>query len=63
MLYTDDNGIVKSNRIKTKIFSHIERGKMDKINGIIVHQTNSPAETHVFNSYSHAGSNGSFFNR
>ncbi|MBW5407838.1 N-acetylmuramoyl-L-alanine amidase [Morganella morganii] len=61
MLYIDDNGVVKSNRIKTKIFSHIERGKMDKINGIIVHQTNTPAETHVFNSYSHAGSNGAHF--
>ncbi|HGY3146860.1 TPA: N-acetylmuramoyl-L-alanine amidase [Morganella morganii] len=61
MLYIDDNGIVKSNRIKTKIFSHIERGRMDKVNGIVVHQTNTSAETHVFNSYSHAGSNGAHF--
>ncbi|WP_407291113.1 peptidoglycan recognition protein family protein [Morganella morganii] len=34
---------------------------MDKVNGIIVHQTGTPAETHVFNSYSHAGSNGAHF--
>ncbi|XKD93196.1 N-acetylmuramoyl-L-alanine amidase [Morganella morganii] len=34
---------------------------MDKVNSIVVHQTNTLAETHVFNSYSHAGSNGAHF--
>lgn len=61
MLYIDDNGLVKSNRITIKRFSKIERDPMDKVNGIIVHQTGTPAETHVFNSYSHAGSNGAHF--
>ncbi|WP_202906405.1 hypothetical protein [Morganella psychrotolerans] len=41
MIYIDDNGLVKSNRIVTKIFRKIERDRMDKINGIIVHQTDT----------------------
>lgn len=44
MLYIDDNGLVKSNRITIKRFSKIERDPMDKVNGIIVHQTGTPAE-------------------
>lgn len=61
MLYIDDNGLVKSNRITIKIFSKIERGKMDRVNGIIVHQTNTPAASHAFNSYGHPKANGAHF--
>lgn len=61
MLYIDGNGLVKSNRIKIKIFNNIEQGRMDKINGIIVHQTDTPEASQVFNSYSHPKSNGAHF--
>ncbi len=61
MIYIDDNGLVKSNRIMTKIFRKIERDRMDKINGIIVHQTDTQTASQTFNSYSHSGSNGAHF--
>ncbi|MDM0078042.1 peptidoglycan recognition family protein [Variovorax sp. J2P1-59] len=44
-----------------KIFSTIERRQLDKINGIVVHQTASPTAQSAFNSYSNAGANGAHF--
>ncbi|HCE8948003.1 TPA: N-acetylmuramoyl-L-alanine amidase [Morganella morganii] len=61
MLYIDDIGIVKSNRITVKIFSKIEHDRMDKVNGIVVHQTNTPSSSHTFNSYTHPKSDGAHF--
>ncbi|MBW5407114.1 N-acetylmuramoyl-L-alanine amidase [Morganella morganii] len=61
MLYIDDTGIVKSNRIKVKIFSKIEYDRMDKVTGIVVHQTNTPSASHTFNSYTHPKSDGAHF--
>lgn len=61
MFYVDDNGYIDDNRIVVKIFGKIERGKLDKVNGIVVHQTNGPTARSTFNSYSHDGANGAHF--
>jgi N-acetyl-anhydromuramyl-L-alanine amidase AmpD len=50
-LFISRGGIVDAERIKVKIFSTIERGKLDAVNGIVVHQTNSPTAQGAFNSY------------
>lgn len=51
MLYIDDHGYIDDDRIIVKIFNKIEREKMDKVNGIVVHQTNAPTASSTFNSY------------
>ncbi|WP_034916302.1 peptidoglycan recognition family protein [Erwinia sp. 9145] len=61
MLYIDENGHVDAARIIVKIFKTIERGKLDKVNGIVVHQTDSPTARSTFNSYQNAGANGAHF--
>lgn len=61
MLFVDKNGLVDADRIIVKRFSTIERGKLDKINGIVVHQTNSTTASSVFNSYLNKGANGAHF--
>lgn len=61
MFYVGDNGYIDDNRIVVKIFGKIERGKLDKVNGIVVHQTNGPTARSTFNSYSHDGANGAHF--
>jgi len=38
-----------------------ERGRLDKVNGIVVHQTNSPTAQSTFNSYSQDNANGAHF--
>ena len=61
MLYITRGGHVDAERIKVKIFSNIERGNMDQVNGIVVHQTYSPTASATFNSYSDPGANGAHF--
>lgn len=61
MFYVDDNGYIDDDRIVVKIFGKIEHGKLDKVNGIVVHQTNGPTASSTFNSYSHDGANGAHF--
>ncbi|AXF77025.1 N-acetylmuramoyl-L-alanine amidase [Erwinia tracheiphila] len=61
MLFVDKNGLVDAERIIVKRFSTIERGKLDKINGIVVHQTDSTTSGSVFNSYQNSGANGAHF--
>lgn len=61
MLFVNRNGLVDAERIIVKIFSTIERGKMDKVNGIIVHQTGGSTAESAFNSYKHPGANGAHF--
>ncbi|WP_275957694.1 N-acetylmuramoyl-L-alanine amidase [Rosenbergiella gaditana] len=61
MLFVDKNGLVDAERIIVKRFSTIERGKLDKVNGIIVHQTNSPTAQSTFNSYNQTSANGAHF--
>jgi N-acetyl-anhydromuramyl-L-alanine amidase AmpD len=61
MFYVDDNGYIDDNRIVVKIFNNIQRGKLDKVNGIIVHQTDSETKESAFNSYQKEGANGAHF--
>ncbi|KGD70386.1 hypothetical protein HA49_20910 [Tatumella morbirosei] len=60
MLFVDKNGLVDAERI-IKRFSTIERGKLDKVNGIVVHQTGDSTAEISFNSYKHTGANGAHF--
>jgi N-acetyl-anhydromuramyl-L-alanine amidase AmpD len=61
MLFVDKNGLVDAERIIVKRFSTIERGKLDKVNGIVVHQTGGSTAESSFNSYKNTGANGAHF--
>ncbi|GKS82777.1 N-acetylmuramoyl-L-alanine amidase [Acidovorax sp. SUPP1855] len=62
MLNIDAQGMVSGNsKIKARRFSSIERSEMNKVSGIIVHQTGSPTENSTFNSYRSANANGAHF--
>ncbi|MGV3344983.1 N-acetylmuramoyl-L-alanine amidase [Enterobacteriaceae bacterium LUAb1] len=61
MLFVDKNGLVDAERIIVKRFSTIERGKLDKVNGIVVHQTGGSTAESSFNSYKNSGANGAHF--
>ncbi|WP_421505061.1 N-acetylmuramoyl-L-alanine amidase [Erwinia rhapontici] len=61
MLYIDEGGYIDAERIILKIFNNIERGKMDAVNGIVVHQTNAPTASSTFHSYQTKGATGAHF--
>lgn len=61
MLFISEHGIIDDERINVRIFSNIERRRMHKVNGIVVHQTNASTAGSTFNSYSNKGANGAHF--
>src|SRR5579863_3695506 len=61
MLFISKAGLVDAERVELKIFSTIERGPMDKVNGIVVHQTGGSSAESAFSSYRHKGANGAHF--
>ncbi|CAI1580802.1 N-acetylmuramoyl-L-alanine amidase [Serratia plymuthica] len=61
MLFVDKNGLVDAECIIVKRFSTIERGKLNKVNGIVVHQTGGSTAESSFNSYKNTGANGAHF--
>ncbi|BCQ42310.1 hypothetical protein ERHA54_49130 (plasmid) [Erwinia rhapontici] len=61
MLFVDKNGLVDATRISVKRFRTIERGDMDKVNGIVVHQTYSKTADSTFNSYQNKDATGAHF--
>ncbi|MBK4724063.1 N-acetylmuramoyl-L-alanine amidase [Pantoea agglomerans] len=61
MLYIDKEGYIDAERIILKTFKNIERGTMDTVNGIVVHQTDSTTANSTFNSYQTQGANGAHF--
>ncbi|WP_375576454.1 peptidoglycan recognition protein family protein [Paracidovorax oryzae] len=62
MLTIDPQGMVIHNaRIIARRSTGIERGRMEKVRGIVVHQTNTASETPVFNSYRSPKANGAHF--
>jgi len=61
MLFLSKEGHVDSERIVVRIFSGIERGPMQKVNGIVVHQTAAPTISSTFNSYQGKGAHGAHF--
>lgn len=50
-LFIDRGGYIDAERIIVKIFPRIERGAMDVVNGIVVHQTGGSNAASTFNSY------------
>ncbi|KUZ85564.1 N-acetylmuramoyl-L-alanine amidase [Burkholderia ubonensis] len=52
MLFISKQGHVDAERVIVKIFPSIERGPMEKVNGIVVHQTGGTTTSSTFNSYS-----------
>lgn len=61
MFFIDKNGRVDAERVKIKIFPNIERGPMDRVNGIIVHQTDGSTTESTFSSYRAKGALGAHF--
>lgn len=61
MLYVDESGYIDAERIILRIFNNIECGKMDAVNGIVVHQTNAPTASSTFHSYQTKGATGAHF--
>jgi N-acetyl-anhydromuramyl-L-alanine amidase AmpD len=61
MLFISKQGYVDAERVEIKIFPAIERGPMDKVNGIVVHQTDGSTANSSFNSYMKLGANGAHF--
>lgn len=54
------DGIIKNTSIKTDIYSQIEKGAMNKVNAIVLHQTGSSNSTSAYSSYK-SGQNGAHF--
>ncbi|MDA8519222.1 hypothetical protein [Acidovorax sp. NCPPB 4044] len=55
MLTIDPQGmVIQDARIIARREPKIERGRMDKVNGIVVHQTNTPTEAAVFDQLTQA---------
>lgn len=62
MLYVTKEGHVDAGaRIKLRIISNIENGAMDKVNGIVVHQTGGSTAEGAFHSYKEPQANGAHF--
>jgi len=61
MLYIDADGYVDASRITRRIFAKLQHGRMDKVNGIVVHQTSVATLQSTFNSYQQVGANGAHF--
>jgi len=62
MLYiTKDGHVDAGSRIKLKIIPNIESGKLDKVNGIVVHQTGGSTAEGAFASYQQPKANGAHF--
>jgi len=51
MLFISKQGHVDAERVIVKIYSSIERGPMEHVNGIVVHQTGGTTVSSTFNSY------------
>jgi len=61
MLFISKHGHVDAERVKLKIFPKIEHGRLDRVNGIVVHQTDGPTANSTFWSYEKAGVHGAHF--
>jgi len=51
MLRIDQGGMVLDPRVRLRRFGSLERGTMEVVNGIIVHQTGGATAQSTFNSY------------
>ena len=57
----DAAGLVTHPRIQLRRFTNIERGALARIEGIVVHQTDTADASGVFGSYRHASAHGAHF--
>lgn len=60
-LMIDANGHSGHPKIIKRITGNLERGDMNAVSGIIIHQTNAPTAQSTFNHYDHKNSNGAHF--
>jgi N-acetyl-anhydromuramyl-L-alanine amidase AmpD len=58
MLFISKHGHIDAERVKVKIFTAIERGSLDRVNGIVVHQTDGSTANSTFSSYQKIDANG-----
>ncbi|PCE31731.1 peptidoglycan recognition protein family protein [Burkholderia ubonensis] len=61
MLSIDSNGMIVSSRVVRVRKTQIERGAMQVISGVIVHQTGGSTAASAFNSYQNPSANGAHF--
>ncbi|AYZ66290.1 N-acetylmuramoyl-L-alanine amidase [Burkholderia multivorans] len=61
MLSIDSSGMVVSSRVRQVRKTQIERGAMQMVSGIIVHQTGGSTAASAFSSYKNASANGAHF--
>ncbi|WP_233409927.1 MULTISPECIES: peptidoglycan recognition protein family protein [Burkholderia] len=61
MLLIDSNGMVVSPRVVRVRKAQIERGAMQRISGVIVHQTGGSTAASALNSYQNAYATGAHF--
>lgn len=54
------DGVIKNTNIKTDIYSQIEKGSINKVNAIVLHQTGSSTSESAYSSY-RLGKNGAHF--
>lgn len=61
MLYITRQGHVDAEKITVRLFPGIEKGRLEVVNGIVVHQTGGPTADGAFASYSKPKANGAHF--
>ena len=61
MLFISKYGHIDNHRVTIKTFTFLEHGKMDKVNGIVVHQTDGKTAQSTFESYANKGAKGAHF--
>lgn len=54
------NGELKDLKVTQKIYNSLHKGKINKVNAIVIHQTGAPTALHTFNSYTNS-SHGAHF--
>lgn len=54
------DGVLEDAKVAQKIFNGLHKGKMARVNAIVMHQTGAPTAQHTFNSYESA-SHGAHF--
>lgn len=54
------NGELQDSKVQKKIYKSLHKGKISKVNAIVVHQTGAPTAQHTFNSYT-GSANGAHF--
>ena len=60
MNFDIQDGVIRNTRIKNDIYSQIEKGKLIKVNAIVLHQTGSNSSESAYFSYK-SGQNGAHF--